>query len=157
MSKVNSPILRKGVKSDVLTPEGNLTTAEKKRILLNNIYGVDIDVNAVEVTKLSLLLKCMEGGRALAQVKPTVLTEMPIRFIDEKNNSDKSLQEGIISNVDTLLRLYPEISESRLQTKTEHLVKRVEYHISKIDEIVYQLYDLTEEEIAIIEGNSPTL
>ncbi|MEK7719130.1 MAG: N-6 DNA methylase, partial [Bacteroidota bacterium] len=60
-SKGNSPILRKGVKSDVLTPEGNLTTAEKKRILLNNIYGVDIDVNAVEVTKLSLLLKCMEG------------------------------------------------------------------------------------------------
>ncbi len=45
----------------VLTPEGNLTTAEKKRILLNNIFGVDIDVNAVEVTKLSLLLKCMEG------------------------------------------------------------------------------------------------
>jgi len=44
-----------------LTPEGNLTTAEKKRILLNNIFGVDIDVNAVEVTKLSLLLKCMEG------------------------------------------------------------------------------------------------
>jgi hypothetical protein len=40
---------------------GNLTTAEKKRILLNNIFGVDIDVNAVEVTKLSLLLKCMEG------------------------------------------------------------------------------------------------
>ena len=51
----------KGKKSDVLTPEGNLTTAEKKRILLNNIFGVDIDLNAVEVTKLSLLLKCMEG------------------------------------------------------------------------------------------------
>ena len=51
----------KGKKSDTLTPDGNLTTAEKKRILLNNIYGVDIDVNAVEVTKLSLLLKCMEG------------------------------------------------------------------------------------------------
>ncbi|MFA6979583.1 MAG: TaqI-like C-terminal specificity domain-containing protein [Ignavibacteriaceae bacterium] len=51
----------KGRKEDTLTPEGHLTTAEKKRILLNNIYGVDIDVNAVEVTKLSLLLKCMEG------------------------------------------------------------------------------------------------
>jgi len=48
-------------KNNPLTPEGNLTTAEKKRILLNNIFGVDIDVNAVEVTKLSLLLKCMEG------------------------------------------------------------------------------------------------
>ncbi len=51
----------KGRKTDMLTPSGNLTTAEKKRILLNNIYGVDIDVSAVEVTKLSLLLKCMEG------------------------------------------------------------------------------------------------
>jgi type I restriction-modification system DNA methylase subunit/predicted type IV restriction endonuclease len=44
-----------------LTPTGNLTTALKKQILLNNIYGVDIDTQAVEVTKLSLLLKCMEG------------------------------------------------------------------------------------------------
>ena len=38
-----------------------LTTAEKKRILLANIYGVDIDTQAVEVTKLSLLLKVLEG------------------------------------------------------------------------------------------------
>lgn len=53
--------ISRGGKDNPLTPEGNLTTAEKKRILLNNIFGVDIDVNAVEVTKLSLLLKCMEG------------------------------------------------------------------------------------------------
>jgi adenine-specific DNA-methyltransferase len=38
-----------------------LTTAEKKRILLDHIYGVDIDRQAVEVTKLSLLLKVLEG------------------------------------------------------------------------------------------------
>lgn len=56
--------ISKGSKDSPLTPDGNLTTAEKKRILLNNIYGVDIDVNAVEVTKLSLLLKCMEGETA---------------------------------------------------------------------------------------------
>ena len=43
------------LKDSPLTPEGNLTTGEKKRILLNNIFGVDIDVNAVEVTKLSLV------------------------------------------------------------------------------------------------------
>lgn len=38
-----------------------LTTNERKRILLNNIHGVDIDSQAVEVTKLSLLLKVLEG------------------------------------------------------------------------------------------------
>ncbi|MGA2489376.1 MAG: Eco57I restriction-modification methylase domain-containing protein, partial [Anaerolineales bacterium] len=38
-----------------------LTTTEKRRILLNNLYGVDIDPQAVEVTKLSLSLKVLEG------------------------------------------------------------------------------------------------
>lgn len=39
----------------------HLTIDEKRRILLNNIHGVDIDPQAVEVTKLSLLLKVLEG------------------------------------------------------------------------------------------------
>ena len=40
--------------------EWRLTITEKKRILRNNIYGVDLDFLAVEVTKLSLLLKVLE-------------------------------------------------------------------------------------------------
>lgn len=51
-----SPTLYQGMGGD-----WRLTTAERKRILLNNIYGVDIDLQAVEVTKLSLLLKVLEG------------------------------------------------------------------------------------------------
>lgn len=38
-----------------------LTISEKKRILLDHIYGVDIDAQAVEVAKLSLMLKALEG------------------------------------------------------------------------------------------------
>ncbi len=41
--------------------EWRLSTAERKRILTNSIFGVDIDRQAVEVTKLSLLLKVLEG------------------------------------------------------------------------------------------------
>lgn len=59
---------RKGRKREIELPiyqgrggEWRLTTAERKRILLNNIFGVDIDSQAVEVTKLSLLLKVLEG------------------------------------------------------------------------------------------------
>jgi type I restriction-modification system DNA methylase subunit/predicted type IV restriction endonuclease len=54
--KKNPPIFDCGIIKSY-----RLTTAEKKRILLNNIYGVDIDPQAVEVTKLSLLLKVLEG------------------------------------------------------------------------------------------------
>ncbi|MGI8978773.1 MAG: Eco57I restriction-modification methylase domain-containing protein [Pirellulaceae bacterium] len=55
-----SGVRKKGTeKSNV--GDWRLTSAERKRILLNNIYGVDIDEQAVEVTKLSLLLKVLEG------------------------------------------------------------------------------------------------
>lgn len=38
-----------------------LSADERKRILLDHIFGVDVDPQAVEVTKLSLLLKVLEG------------------------------------------------------------------------------------------------
>lgn len=44
--------------------EWRLTIAERKRILLSHIHGVDIDSQAVETTKLSLLLKVLEGETA---------------------------------------------------------------------------------------------
>jgi predicted type IV restriction endonuclease len=44
--------------------EWRLTSSERKRILLQHIFGVDIDLQAVEVTKLSLLLKVLEGEKA---------------------------------------------------------------------------------------------
>ncbi|OGQ13712.1 MAG: hypothetical protein A2138_22580 [Deltaproteobacteria bacterium RBG_16_71_12] len=41
-----------------------LTLAERRRILLTHVFGVDIDPNAVEVTKLSLLLQVLDGETA---------------------------------------------------------------------------------------------
>jgi len=42
-----------------------LTLSEKKKILTRHIFGVDIDSQAVEVTKLSLLLKVLEAETQL--------------------------------------------------------------------------------------------
>jgi hypothetical protein len=59
-----------------------LTTAEKKRILTTHIFGVDIDRQAVEVTKLSLLLKVLEDetreslGKQLALFKEPALPNL---------------------------------------------------------------------------------
>lgn len=46
---------------------------EKKRILCSCIYGIDIDIHAVEVAKFSLLIKLIENETA-----PSVATETPI-------------------------------------------------------------------------------
>lgn len=53
-----------------------LTTTERKRILVNNLYGVDIDSQAVEVTKLSLLLKVLEGETQLEMFHQRVLPDL---------------------------------------------------------------------------------
>jgi type I restriction-modification system DNA methylase subunit len=66
------PLLYQG-----LGGEWKLTTAERKRILLQNIYGVDIDAQAVETTKLSLLLKVLEG-----ESEQTLTTQL--RFYHER-------------------------------------------------------------------------
>jgi type I restriction-modification system DNA methylase subunit len=44
-----------------LGSEWRLTMNERKRILLDHVFGVDIDQQAVEVSKLNLLLKVLEG------------------------------------------------------------------------------------------------
>lgn len=70
LAKKNSPIY------EVSTKNYALTTSEKKRILLEHIYGVDIDENAVEVAKLNLMLKCLEGEGA-ATLKLSVERILP--------------------------------------------------------------------------------
>lgn len=79
----------KGSKDNPLTPEGNLTTAEKKRILLNNIFGVDLDANAVEVTKLSLLLKCMEG-----ETEASIATQLKLFHERVLPTLDNNIKDG---------------------------------------------------------------
>ncbi len=75
-----------------LTPTGALTTNEKKNILLNNIFGVDIDANAVEVTKLSLLLKCLEGEtNATIQQEITFEQERVLPTLDNNIKCGNSL------------------------------------------------------------------
>jgi hypothetical protein len=52
---------RKAVYKDARNGQFRLTVEEKKRILTRHVFGVDIDPQAVEVTKLSLLLRVLEG------------------------------------------------------------------------------------------------
>jgi hypothetical protein len=52
---------KKAVYKDSRDGHWRLTIEERKRLLTTHIFGVDIDPQAVEVTKLSLLLKVLEG------------------------------------------------------------------------------------------------
>ena len=53
-----------------------LDIREKRRILLDNIYGVDLDQNAVEVSKLSLLLKMLENEQDTLDIEEPLLPDL---------------------------------------------------------------------------------
>ena len=53
-----------------------LTMEKKKEILTSHIFGVDIDAQAVEVTKLSLLLKVVENPGQLGLLTERILPDL---------------------------------------------------------------------------------
>ncbi len=59
-------------------PNGSwrLTLDERKRILTTHVYGVDLDPQAVEVAKLSLLLKVIEGETQTALAVDRLLPDL---------------------------------------------------------------------------------
>lgn len=78
-----------------LGPGGDwrLTTAEKRRIVLNNIYGVDIDRQAVEVSKLSLLLKVLEGENDETLTQHSLFGERALPSLEGNIKCGNSLME----------------------------------------------------------------
>jgi hypothetical protein len=67
-----------------------LAIAERKRILLDIIFGVDIDAQAVETTKLSLLLKVLEGETSQS-LQPELLHERALPDLGDNIKCGNSL------------------------------------------------------------------
>jgi len=63
-----------------------LSSRKKREILINNIYGVDIDPQAVEVTQMSLYLKVLEDENDATLNKPTMLALHEVLLPPLKNN-----------------------------------------------------------------------
>jgi hypothetical protein len=94
---IDLPIYKSGNGKEVrlsehMRSDWKLTTAEKKRILLNNLFGVDIDQQAVEVTKLSLLLKVLEEeNQETVSKQLTITAERALPSLDHNIKCGNSL------------------------------------------------------------------
>jgi hypothetical protein len=61
--------------------ERRLSVVRKAEILKNNLFGVDIDPQAVEVTMMSLYLKALEGERSQLPPKQHLLPELKYNIL----------------------------------------------------------------------------
>ena len=64
-------------------PDGGhrLSVFRKAKILKNNLFGVDIDPQAVEITMMSLYLKALEGEKSQLPPKQSLLPELKYNII----------------------------------------------------------------------------
>ncbi len=94
----------KAKKGDVETRDGKLVLSLKKRqeILTNNIYGVDIDAQAYEVTQVSLYLKLLEEATMSEGFQFTLLKEKLLPDLKENIVCGNSLIERDIETQTTL-------------------------------------------------------
>ena len=87
------------------------------------------------------------------KIRIAQLKELPIRIIDFSNKQETQPHDQIIIHVEQLLQLNKDIQTATLESKKEQIKQKIEYNEDKINTLVYQLYNLTEDEIQIIENN----
>lgn len=99
-------------------------------------------------------LLTMEKGRVLAQVKPTVLSRLPIRTIDFENPNDKAKHNKMVKLVERMLDLHKKLDVAKIPDEKTKIQRQINTTDKQIDNLVYQLYNLTNEEIAIVEDHN---
>jgi hypothetical protein len=79
-----------------------------------------------------------------------VTKRIPIRNIDFSNPSEKKLHDDLVALVDVMLDLNKRIQTAK-GSQRDQIQRQIEKTDKAIDEIVYKLYNITEEEKKIIE------
>ncbi len=99
-------------------------------------------------------LKDIAAGRAggFIEAKPIYVQQLPIRAIDFSDSTDKSRHDHIVSLVERMLAAKEELSKARTEAETTRLERECESLDRQIDQAVYELYGLMEEEIKVVEG-----
>jgi hypothetical protein len=86
--------------------------------------------------------------KTFPEIRIYELASLPIKQTDDSN---KSLQTEITRFVDQLLQLHVEIAETKLQSRIAQLESKIVFFENKINELVYQLYGISADEIKIVE------
>lgn len=84
-----------------------------------------------------------------SQIKIENLKQIPIRKIDFNNPAAKQKHDEMVKLVETMLDLHKQIQKVKLPSEKDSLQQRIDHTDLMIKNHVYELCELTEEEIKI--------
>jgi len=80
------------------------------------------------------------------------LSRFPIKLIDQNNPKETEKAEEIIKLVDQIIILKKQLVAETLQSNISQIESKLDYLEKKVDKNIYVLYDLTEDQINMIES-----
>ena len=92
-----------------------------------------------------------ESGRVFAQVKLSKIKQLPLRTITSSNTSEKAKHDRMVELVETMLKLRKDLPAAKTDHGKTLLKRQIDSTDKQIDQLVYELYGLSEEEIRIVE------
>ena len=76
---------------------------------------------------------------------------LPLPKIDFANKSDVEKHDKMVTLVETMLQLNKRLRECSVPSDTDMIKRQIEHTDRQIDQLVYELYGLTDDEIRIVE------
>lgn len=80
------------------------------------------------------------------------MEQVPIRPIDDRIAADKTRRDRMVQLVDQMLEAKQQLASARTERDQTFYESKCATLDRQIDNLVYELYDLTDDEIAIVEG-----
>ena len=91
----------------------------------------------------------MRGG--YLKFSKQYIERAPIRTIDFDNPADVARHDRMVALVTEMLSLHERLAAARMPGEKTMLQRRIDALDGRIDALVYELYELTDDEIAIVE------
>ena len=81
------------------------------------------------------------------------IINLPIRAIDFADPADQARHDRLVAMVEHMLDWNKQLAAAQTPQEKSVLARQIAATDKDIDHLVYELYDLTKEEISIVEGN----
>jgi hypothetical protein len=82
--------------------------------------------------------------------------ELPIVSLDLSKPASRTLHKRLVGLVEKMLAFMPRLRAAKSESEKQTLQNAVDATDREIDQLVYELYGLTQEEIALVEGGKQT-
>lgn len=82
------------------------------------------------------------------------MEKVPIRVIGNADRADQAIRDKIVLAVEQMMNLQRQVARKKAPHSSTTLERQIATTDHQIDQLVYELYDLTDEQIKIVEAGA---